>query len=320
MQMADAAAIKWLVTHSGGFHADEVMASVILTKVFPSAEIRRTRDVEWISPAPDRLIYDVGGAYDAEAGIFDHHQRRPPLREDRHPFSSFGLIWRHFGRAYLSLSGIPTTDLEHVHSAFDQSFVLPVDLLDNGAVNPSNAGILANLTLPTLLETLKPIFDDPDPEAEARGFAVALEISRHFVEAAISNHAAKIRADVMVREAILRAGQGRVLELSYGMPFRKTIEKMEADHLLFVVHPRKDDWCVSGIRVHQDEFALRADLPAHWAGLTDAALETVTGVEGAIFCHNARFIATAATREAALRLADLAVSAVADQVVRGETG
>lgn len=31
--------IKWLVTHSGGFHADEVMASVILTKVFPAAEI-----------------------------------------------------------------------------------------------------------------------------------------------------------------------------------------------------------------------------------------------------------------------------------------
>ena len=35
--------IKWLVTHSGGFHADEVMASVILTEVFPAAEIRRTR-------------------------------------------------------------------------------------------------------------------------------------------------------------------------------------------------------------------------------------------------------------------------------------
>ncbi len=55
-------AIKWLVTHSGGFHADEVMASVILTKVFPAAEIRRTRAVDLITPASDRVIYDVGGA------------------------------------------------------------------------------------------------------------------------------------------------------------------------------------------------------------------------------------------------------------------
>lgn len=41
--MITASEIKWLVTHSGGFHADEVMASVILTEVFPAAEIRRTR-------------------------------------------------------------------------------------------------------------------------------------------------------------------------------------------------------------------------------------------------------------------------------------
>lgn len=67
--------IKWLVTHSGRFHADEVMASVILTKVFPAAEIRRTRAADWITPASDRVIYDVGGAYDASARIFDHHQQ-----------------------------------------------------------------------------------------------------------------------------------------------------------------------------------------------------------------------------------------------------
>ena len=43
--------------------------------------------------------------------------------------------------------------------------------------------------------------------------------------------------------------------------------------------------------------------------LTDAALETASGVTGARFCHNARFIAVAATREAVLAMADLAVAA-----------
>ena len=190
------------------------------------------------------------------------------------------------------------------------SFVLPVDLIDNGAISPSSAGVLAGLTLPVLLETLKPAFDEPDPEAETRAFLTALSIARGFIEAAITGHAAKIRADSLVREAIGRTGQGRVLELPAGMPFRKTIEKMGTEHLLFVVHPRKTDWCVSGIRVNESDFTLRADLPASWAGLTYAALEAVTGVTSAISCHNARFIAAAVTRDAAVGLAELAVASV----------
>ena len=89
----------FLVTHSGGFHADELLSSVVLTRLFPQARLVRSRAAEWITPATDRIIYDVGGAYDPEAGIFDHHQRGAPLRDDGQPFSSFGLIWKHFGIA-----------------------------------------------------------------------------------------------------------------------------------------------------------------------------------------------------------------------------
>src|SRR5688572_19157290 len=97
----------FLVTHSGGFHADELLSSVILTRLFPRARLVRSRAAEWIAPDNDRIIYDVGGAYDATAGIFDHHQRGAPLRDDGQPFSSFGLIWRHFGRDYLGAMHVP---------------------------------------------------------------------------------------------------------------------------------------------------------------------------------------------------------------------
>ena len=65
--------------------------------------------------------------------IFDHHQRPGPLREDGQPFSSFGLIWQHYGRDYLRSFDLPEADLEDIHRSFDQGFVLPVDLIDNGA-------------------------------------------------------------------------------------------------------------------------------------------------------------------------------------------
>ncbi|WP_416407043.1 MYG1 family protein [Agrobacterium rosae] len=299
--------VDFLVTHSGGFHADELLSSVILTRLFPQAKIVRSRAPEWITPADDRIIYDVGGAYDAETRIFDHHQRGAPLREDGQPYSSFGLIWKHYGHQYLAASGVPEAHIEAIHTSFDSGFVLPIDLMDNGALSPATAGLLAGLTLPALLETLKPVFDNNDPEADDLAFHAALAIARSFVEASIGKKAAKLRAESLVLDAIEKTGEGRVLELPLGMPFRPAVVKAGADHLLFVVHPRDKDWCLTGIRRADDGFELRADLPAAWAGLTNGDLETASGVEGATFCHNGRFIAAAKTREAALAMAEIAV-------------
>lgn len=295
----------FLVTHSGGFHADELLSSVILTRLFPKARLVRSRAPEWITAGADRIIYDVGGAYDASARIFDHHQRGAPLRDDGQPYSSFGLIWKHFGADYLAAAGVPQTDIAAIHAAFDAKFVLPVDLVDNGAYDAS--GPLAPLTLPALLETLKPVFDETGPDAEERAFHDAMAIARSFVEASIARSAAKLRAEAVVMQAIAAAGENRVLELPMGMPFRPAVIKAGAEHLLFVVHPRDKDWCLTGIRRADEGFDLRADLPMAWAGLTNEALEAASGVAGASFCHNGRFIAAAKTREAALALAELAV-------------
>ncbi len=301
--------ITHLVTHSGGFHADELLASVILTRLFPEAELIRSRDKAWITPGEDRVIYDVGGQLDAGAQIFDHHQRPNPLREDGRPYSSFGLIWARYGRDYLRAMDMPEQDIEAMHDSFDRGFVLPVDLLDNGAVNAAEAGpLFAGLTLPVLLESLKPVFDDRDDGADDRAFMAALPVARAFVEAQIKLKAAKYRAEAMVMAAIEAVGEARVLELPMGMPFRAGVEKAGADHLLFVIHPRGTDWALTTIRVGDDTFDNRADLPAAWAGLTDDGLEVASGVKGAKFCHNGRFVAVAASREAALKMADFAVA------------
>mgnify|MGYP001163417505 CR=1 FL=1 len=300
--------ITHLVTHSGGFHADELLSTVVLSRLYPAAEIVRSRDEAWITPGAGRVIYDVGRAYDPAQKIFDHHQKNAPLRADGQPYSSFGLIWAAYGMGYLDAMGVPEADQAPIHAAMDADFVLPIDLMDNGAIAPSVAGPLAGLTLPVLLESLKPAFDDRSPEGDDQAFRAALPIARAFVEAAVQGYAAQHRAAAIVRGAIERAGAGRVLELPMGMPYRGAIAAAGADHLLFVIHPRDTDWALNGIKLSEDTFEQRADLPLAWAGLTDAALEAASGVKGAKFCHNARFIAVAESREAILRMANLAVA------------
>ena len=300
--------ISFLVTHSGGFHADEVLSTVVLTRLYPEARVVRTRASDWMVPAEDRILYDVGRAYDADQRMFDHHQKPNPLRPDGQPYSSFGLVWHHFGMDYLDRLAVPPQARAEIHAALDAAMVVPIDLLDNGAMAPAIAGPLADLTLPALVESLKPVFDDRAPDADDRAFHQAVDIVRVFVEAAVLRKAAKQRAETVVMDAIKAAGRGRVLDLPMGMPFRAAIEKAAADHLLFVVHPRDDDWALTGIRVGDGTFEQRADLPQAWAGLTDAALEEASGVPGATFCHNGRFIAIAKTREAIVRMAALAVA------------
>lgn len=297
-----------LVTHSGGFHADELLSSVVLTRLFPEAKLIRTRDTDLITPAEGRVIYDVGGDYDPERFIFDHHQREAPLRDDGAPYSSFGLIWKHFGRDYLRALSVPDSHLDKVHGSVDGRFVLPVDLADNGALDPTEAGPMGALTLPALLETLTPVFDQSSPTALDAAFMRALDVARHFLEARVAQSAAKLRAMDLARDAVIKAGDSRILELPMGMPFRSAVTEAGADHLLFVITPREDSWTLGGIRAHDTGFELRADLPEAWAGLSGAELEAACGVTGATFCHKARFIAAAKTREAIVQMAEIAVT------------
>jgi uncharacterized UPF0160 family protein len=301
------ATIRYLVTHSGGFHADELLSSVLLTRLFPDAQVIRSRDPAWISPSPDRIIYDVGGQFDAELQIFDHHQRAAPLRPDAQPYSSFGLIWRQYGALYLEDLGVSATQIDVVHTQFDKDFVLLIDLLDNGALSPSVAGPLAHLTLPELLESQGPVFDNRTPTIEDEAFAKALDMARLIIEAFIAKFRAGLRAEAIVAKAILDAGSSPILELPYNMPFLQEVLKSEADHLLFVITPRGTEWTLGGIRLAAGGFKLRADLPTAWAGLTGSELEEASGVKDALFCHTGRFIAAAKNYDAICKMAEISV-------------
>ena len=78
-----------------------------------------------------------------------------------------------------------------------------------------------------------------------------------------------------MEEAITTAGTSAILELPMGMPYRSSLIKAEADHIMFVVNPRNGDWTLNGIKLSHDTFDQRADLPSEWAGLSDAEFQAL---------------------------------------------
>lgn len=80
--------------------------------------------------------------------------------------------------------------------------------------------------------------------------------------------------------------------------------------VLMVLSPKMVDgtWAVETIRTDPKSYQARIDFPKSWAGKSGEELEKVTGVPGAIFCHNGRFLVVAQTKEGAIKLAELALA------------
>lgn len=64
-------------THSGRFHADEIVACALLKQLpeYADAQIIRTRDTEQLADCD--IVVDVGGVFDPTRHRYDHHQRYP---------------------------------------------------------------------------------------------------------------------------------------------------------------------------------------------------------------------------------------------------
>ena len=105
--------------HDGGFHADEVTACalLILFNLVDKDKVVRTRDTALLARC--EYVCDVGGIYDIEKKLFDHHQA-----EYKGSFSSAGMILD-----YLKRKGL-LSDKEY--DFFNQSLIYGVDEHDNG--------------------------------------------------------------------------------------------------------------------------------------------------------------------------------------------
>ena len=113
-----------LITHNGTFHADEVFATVVLSRILEKENIKLCR-TSGITQEEKGIVYDVG------YGKYDHHQPGGNgERENGVNYAAFGLIWKKFGKKYLE--SINVSNIDDVWEAIDKKLVQNIDLIDNG--------------------------------------------------------------------------------------------------------------------------------------------------------------------------------------------
>lgn len=287
-------------THSGSFHADDVLAAAALRLAKPSVKILRSRDMEQLNAAD--ILFDVGRVFDPATCRFDHHQLEyTEARENGIPYSSFGLIWRELGAALCGSAAAA--------NRVDVSLVQGVDAMDCGVTISKEILPVKLMSISAVLGSFNPGWQDlATHEALDEAFDQAVDVAKIVLQNAIRDANGFEQAKAVVERGTLLE-DGRLLMLEHGVPWKETVlESPKYNQLLYVIFPdAQKKWHVSCVPDKAGGFSNRKSLPAAWAGLDGEELDKVTGIKGCVFCHRARFVGGHTTKEGAIEMVRLAL-------------
>jgi uncharacterized UPF0160 family protein len=284
---------KTIATHNGNFHADDVFSIAALKSIFPSFNLIRTRDLAIIGQAD--IVIDVGGEYNPDAGRFDHHQRGGAgERENGIPYSSFGLIWQKYGLEICQGN-------QDVANSVDAGLVSTIDAIDCGHVE----GVSQGISLSQTISMFNPTWQE-DSNFDSC-FDEAVDFASRVLTRFIASANGGISAKAIVATAIDNAEDSRVIVLEKYTPWKRTVHALSEDALYMIYPSSSGQWRIQTVPVEPGSFEDRKSLPIAWAGLSDKALQEVTGIDDAMFCHNGLFIAGAESFESTMKMASIAL-------------
>jgi uncharacterized UPF0160 family protein len=282
-----------IATHNGNFHADDVFSIAALKTIFPSFKLIRTRDLDLIRKAD--IVIDVGDEYEPDAGRFDHHQRGGAgERENGIPYSSFGLIWQKYGLEICQGN-------QEVANAVDAGLVSTIDAIDCGHVK----GVSQGISLSQTISMFNPTWQEESNFDSC--FNEAVDFASRVLTRFIASANGGISAKDIVAKAIENAQDPRVIVLEKYTPWKRTVHALSEKALFMVFPSQSGQWRIQTVPIELGSFEDRKPLPKQWAGLSDDALQEVTGIDDAMFCHNGLFIAGAESFESTMKMASIAL-------------
>ncbi len=284
------------ITHRGTLHADEVFATAFLDLYIENFKVIRVNEVN-NDISPKTIVYDIG------RGKFDHHQANAKIRENGIKYSSFGLLFEEYGIKYLKKLKLKNT--KAIYNYFVKDFIEAIDAIDNG-IFPE---IKANYKIKTISDIIKlfnPTYLSNDDEDEQ--FVKAVHLAEVIFTQELKSVICKVEANKKVKK-ILNKTKGSILILDEYLPYEETVlSSLSGKNIKLVVYPsNRGGYAIKTVPISLIDKNSRVYFPKSWQGLTDIALEEVTGIKGSLFCHVNRFLATATSKESALKLAELTI-------------
>ena len=290
------------ITHTGTFHADEIFATLILSKIIPEITLIRLpefREEEKAEAKSSAIVYDIGG------GKYDHHQLGGNgERTNGVKYAACGLIWKAYGEQLLEKYNVK--EIQYTIEYIDRNLIQFIDANDNGQL-PKLQTDYRNIHISHIVSLFNPKWDENVDSDE--NFMKALSLCEIIFNEFLHDTFSKLKAKDLVDDAIENSENG-IMILDTFAPWKEfllTSKNEKAKDINFAVFPSsRGGYNVYAVPIEIGSFENRKSLPIKWRGLRDKELQNVTGVETARFCHNAGFICSADSKEGALKLADMA--------------
>ncbi len=300
---------KKLVTHNGSFHSDDLFACAVLSMLMEdghkSFDIIRTRDEEVIKAGD--FVFDVGGIYNPDINRFDHHQKGGAgERENGIPYSSLGLVWKHFG---LELCDGDRGAWEII----DRKIACPIDAIDNGVdiISLKFKDIMPYGGDQPFL-SFTPTWQEDESKTDdifREQVKNVMKVLRREIEVAKSD---SLGMSIIVK-AYEDAKDKKIIELpKNGFPrylYQKTLSRFPEPIYVVYESTHTNNWKVEAVVKSPDTLESRKYFPESWRGFLngDSRLAEITGVGDVIFCHKSGFLLTVKSKEGAFTLAKLAI-------------
>ena len=253
------------ITHSGRFHADEVMAAAILSQADIISDVLRiTPEVLPLVKKEGDIVGDIGRIYSPHDKIFDHHQGKYP-RPDGSYFATAGMIWTSYAKQAIRMTipfeNVTEEMVDFIFQRVDRLLIKGIDANDtDNDFDKTAKCVSGEVNVVTLSDIVRSMNQkDIYSEGQKKWFFQAVHLCKlqlqYFINGSLAVYLAKdkIRACEVINNTLI---------MDEGFAWKEAICDPEFKDILYVIsksdHPSSDYMLIAvpleaGKRAHKKD-------------------------------------------------------------------
>lgn len=299
-----------LITHSGSFHYDELLATAFLMELFDDVILLRTRDPKIIKTGT--IVYDVGFEFDPANKRFDHHMKwfSEVFSEDYNvKLSSAGLIYKYYHEAVFKKYGLHSNDIlifNYIKNKMYKELFLATDAIDNGieitySIKPRTIQDIIKLFNTSYIDDM-----DEYNAAQDSQFHKVLE----FVKMDLKNYLNNLFNNFLpgFRKAIDFLQNNKdpdivVITDNYiSISAIVEAERFTSRDLKYMIFKKNNEYRIYCFNIPEHDFQPKVPLKQEWRGKSQEELKTISQIPGIRFVHATGFTGSVDTLDSAIMM------------------